>query len=140
MSVFKLDRHLCSWAGLTPADNASASKKKSTRCSKAGQYLKPLLIQCALAASKSKKEPYFAIKYQRLVKKCGRKKAITAIVRMVLTSIYSILLNGEDFHLDDYEATVHLPKQKPVVLTVENTLQFLGEQGVDPETLKLIQQ
>ena len=44
MSVFESDRHLCSWAGLVPANNESVNKKKSTRCSKAGQYLKPLLI------------------------------------------------------------------------------------------------
>ena len=140
MSVFESDRHLCSWAGLTPANNESASKKKSTRCSKAGQYLKPLLIQCALAAVKSKKEPYFQIKYQRLAKKRGKKKAIIAIARMMLTSIYHMLSNDEDFHPDDYEATVNPPKQKSVVLTIDNTLQFLREQGVDPETLKLIQQ
>lgn len=99
-----------------------------------------MLIQCALAAVKSKKEPYFAIKYQRLAKRRGKKKAIIAIARMMLTSIYHMLLNGEDFHPDDYEATVNPPKQKPVILTVENTLQFLREQGSDPETLKLIQQ
>lgn len=139
MSVFESDRHLCSWAGLTPANNESANKKKSTRCSKAGQYLKPLLIQCALAAVKSKKEPYFAIKYQHLAKRRGKKKAIIAIARMMLTSIYHMLSDNEDFHPDDYEATVHPQKQKPVVLTLDNTLQFLREQGADPETLKLIQ-
>ena len=48
--------------------------------------------------------------------------------------------NNEDFHPDDYEATVNPPKQKPVMLTLDNTLQFLREQGADPETLKLIQQ
>lgn len=75
MPVFESDRHLCSWAGLIPANNESTTKKKSTRCSKAGQYLKPLLIQRALAAVKSKKEPYFAIKYQRLSKKRGKKES-----------------------------------------------------------------
>ena len=35
---------------------------------------------------------------------------------------------------------VNPPKQKPVILTLDNTLQFLREQGADPETLKLIQQ
>ena len=55
MSIFESDRHLCSWTGLTPANNESANKKKSTWCSKAGQYLKPLLIQCALAAVKARK-------------------------------------------------------------------------------------
>ena len=100
MSVFGSDRHLCSWAGLTPANNESASKKKSTRCSKAGQYLKPLLIQCALAAVRSRKGPYFAIKYQRLAKRRGGKKAIIAIARMMLTSIYHMLSNGVAFHPD----------------------------------------
>ncbi len=55
MSVFDYDRHLASWAGLTPVNNESANKKHSTRCSRVGQYLKPLLVQCALAAVKSKK-------------------------------------------------------------------------------------
>lgn len=140
MSVFESDRHLCSWAGLTPANNESANKKKSARCSRAGQYLKPLLIQCALAAVKSKKEPYFAIKYQRIAKRRGKKKAIIAIARMMLTSIYHMLSEDKDFRPDDYEATVNPPKQKPTVLTIENTLQFLREQGADPETLTLIQQ
>lgn len=99
-----------------------------------------MLIQCALAAVKSKKEPYFAIKYQRLAKRRGKKKAIIAIARMMLTSIYHILSNNEDFHPDDYEATVHPRKPEKVALTLDNTLQFLREQGADPETLKLIQQ
>ena len=140
MSVFESDRHLCSWAGLTPANNESANKKKSTRCSKAGQYLKPLLIQCALAAVKSKKEPYFAIKYERIAKRRGKKKAVIAIARMMLSSIYHMLSENKDFHPCDYEAIVNPPKQKRVVLTLANTLQFLREQGADPETLKLIQQ
>ncbi len=140
MSVFKSDRHLCSWVGLTPANNKSTNKKKSTRCSKARQYLKPLLIQCALAAVKSRKEPYFAIKYQRLAKRRGKKKAIIAIARMMLTSIYHMLSDNEDFHPDDYEATVNPLKLKPVILTFDNTLQLLRERGADPDTLKLIQQ
>lgn len=98
MSVFELDNHLASWAELTPANNESANKKKSIRCSKAGQYLKPLLVQCALAAIISKKEPYFAIKYQRLAKRRGKKKAIIAIARMMLIIIYHMLSNNVDFH------------------------------------------
>ena len=51
MSVFETSKQLSCWAGLAPANNESASKKKSVRISKAGSYLKPLLVQCALAAS-----------------------------------------------------------------------------------------
>lgn len=62
MSVFEDAKHLCSWCGLAPANNESANKKKSVRIAKVGTYLKPLMVQCALAAVKSKKVPYFAIK------------------------------------------------------------------------------
>lgn len=140
MSVFESDKHLCSWAGLTPANNESANKKKSTRCSKAGQYLKPLLVQCALAAIKSKKNTYYAIKYNRLAKRRGKKKAIIAIARMMLTSIYHMLLNHEEWKPDDYEAIIHPSKPVKVALTLDNVMQFLGEQGADPETIKLLQQ
>lgn len=54
MSVFPSSKHLCSWAGLTPQNNESAGKKKTTRISRAGAYIKPLLVQCALASLKWK--------------------------------------------------------------------------------------
>ena len=41
MSVFPSSKHLCSWAGLTPQNNESAGKKKTTRISRAGAYNKP---------------------------------------------------------------------------------------------------
>ena len=48
MSVFPSSKHLCSWAGLTPQNNESAGKKKTTRISRAGAYIKPLLVtMCA---------------------------------------------------------------------------------------------
>jgi len=75
----------------------------------------------------SRKEPYFAIKYQRIAKRRGKKKAIIAIARMMLTGIYHMLTDNKDFHPDDYEATGNPPRQKPVVLNLSNTLQFLSE-------------
>ena len=68
MRQFESSKHLCSWAGLTPQNNESANKKKTTRIGKAGQYLKPLLIQCAIAASnpRSKLYPEILAKYQIL--------------------------------------------------------------------------
>ena len=139
MSVFDDEKHLASWAGLTPANNESAGKKKSSRCSRAGQYLKPLLVQCALAAIKSKKDPYYAIKYQRLKKRRGHKKAIIAIARMMLTAIYHIIKYGTDFRPSDYDEIVH-PSSKSRVqqFTVENVLQFLKEQGADENALTLL--
>ncbi len=61
MSAFDDSAHLCSWCGLVPANNESAGKKKSTRIAKAGEYLKPMMVQCALAAIKCKSyEPHKA--------------------------------------------------------------------------------
>jgi len=88
----------------------------------------------------STENPYYRLKYEQISKRRGKKRAIIAIARMMLTSIYHILSKGESFHPNDYEATINPPKQKPVILTIENTLQFLREQGADPESLKLIQQ
>lgn len=97
MSIFASSKHLCSWAGLTPTNNESAGKKKSSKISRAGVYLKPLLVQCANAAIKSKADTYFADKYQSIKKRRGHKKAIIAIARMMLTCIFHMLQKGEAF-------------------------------------------
>lgn len=136
MSVFESSKHLTSWAGLTPTNNESAGKKKSVRISHAGQYLKPLLVQCALSAVKSKKEPYFAIKYNRLKKRRGHKKAIIAIARMMLTCIYHMIKSGQDFNPTDYKELTNPKFQtSKVELTVETALQFLASKGLDVSSL-----
>ena len=121
MSVFEDAKHLTSWAGLSPANNESAGKKKSVRISKAGQYIKPLLVQCALAATKSKKEPYFAIKYQHIKKRRGHKKAIIAIARMMLVCIYHMISEEKPFTPSDYTELMnpHFHSEK-VVLNDKN--------------------
>lgn len=100
MAVFKSSKRLCSWAGLTPENNESAGKKKSVHVSRAGVYLKPLLVQCANAAIKSK-IPYFRDKYDRIKKRRGHKRAIIAIARMVLTCIYHMFQKQEVFNPAD---------------------------------------
>lgn len=73
MSIFEDAKHLTSWAGLTPGNNESAGKKKSVRIGKAGQYIKPLFVQCAFSAIRSKKEPYLGVKYRRIKSRRGHK-------------------------------------------------------------------
>ena len=91
MAQFGSSKRLCCWAGLTPGNNESAGKRKSVRISCAGVYLKPALVQVAHVAVKDKTNPYYAIKYVRIAKRRGKKRAIIAIDRMILTAIYSIL-------------------------------------------------
>ena len=54
MSVFPSSKHLVSWAGCCPRNDQSNQKVKSRRVSRAGSYLKPLLVQVANALIKSK--------------------------------------------------------------------------------------
>ena len=91
MSVFPTSKHLRSWAGHTPQNNESAGKKKTTRISRAGAYIKPLLVQCALCAVRTKQFPEIRHRYLALKKRRGHKKAIIAIARMLLTAIYNML-------------------------------------------------
>lgn len=135
MSVFETDKQLACWAGLAPANNESANKKKSVRISKAGSYLKPLLVQCALAAINSKSIPYYRIKYNRIKKRRGHKKAIIAIARMILVNIYHILSTGEFYNPCDIEQIIN-PKPVKKVMTIQNAIEFLQSQGFD--TSKLI--
>ena len=72
MTPFSNSKRLCCWAGLTPGNNESASKKKSVRITRAGVYLKPALVQVAHAAMKSDKLPYYNQKFERIMKRRGK--------------------------------------------------------------------
>jgi len=101
MSQFSNSKRLCCWAGLTPGNNESAGKKKSVRITRAGVYLKPALVQVAHAAVKSNISPYYRLKYERIYKRRGKKRAIIAIARMILTAIYHMFVTGEVFNPSD---------------------------------------
>lgn len=101
MSQFANSKRLCCWAGLTPGNNESAGKKKSVRITRAGVYLKPALVQVAHASVKSNKSPYYQNKYERIYKRRGKKRAIIAIARMILTAIYNMFVTGEEWNPSD---------------------------------------
>ena len=127
MSVFPTSKHLCSWAGLTPQNNDSAGKKKTTRISRAGAYIKPLLVQCALGAIRKKSNPEIRKRYENLKKRRGHKKAIIAIARMLLTAIYNILKKNEPYNPELYAHINTPPKQRTV--SVEEAIFILQRQG-----------
>jgi transposase len=129
MSVFTTSKHLCSWAGLTPQNDQSAGKKKTTRISRAGVYIKPLLVQCALAAIKAKtKHPEVFNRYNALKKRRGHKKAIIAIARMLLTAIYNILKKNEPYKPELYAHSYDtLPEHRAV--STEEAIFILQRQG-----------
>ena len=127
MSVFETSKQLCSWAGLTPQNNESAGKKKTTRIGRAGVYLKPLLVQIALAVSKSDKHVELKSKYQILKKRRGGKKATIAIARKLLTAIWHILSKNEVYNAELYHKADKPPVNRE--LTPEQAFSLLRRQG-----------
>jgi len=128
MTVFGSAKHLCSWAGLTPQSNESAGKKKSVKISRAGVFIKPLLVQCANAAIKDKSCPYFKHRYDSIKSRRGHKRAIIAIARMLLTCIYNMLSRNEAFNPSLYED--RSPKRKREGFSnVDDAIAFLLANG-----------
>ena len=127
MEAFPSAKHLCSWAGLTPTNNESAGKKKSVRVSRAGCYIKPLLVQCANAVVKSNKHPEIRNRYLRLKKRRDHRKAIIAIARMLLTALYHMLKNGENYNAELYRKS-GLPSADREI-TVEQAIIIARNQG-----------
>ena len=127
MSVFPTSKHLCSWAGLTPQNNESAGKKKTTRISRAGAYIKPLLVQCALNAIRAKQFPEVRSRYLALKKRRGHKKAIIAIARMLLTAIYNILKKNEPYNSELYRKADRPPAHREIPL--EEAIYIIQRQG-----------
>ncbi len=134
MSQFCTSKRLCCWAGLVPGSNESGGKKKSVRITRAGVYLKPALVQCAHAAVKSEKYPYYKKKYESLTKRRGKKRAIVAIARMILTAIYQMLSTGEEwapsdlYKIDMPEALIEKQKAK----AIKQALKLLEREGLYP--------
>ena len=127
MSVFPSSKHLVSWAGCCPRNDQSNQKVKSRRISRAGCYLKPLLVQVANALIKSKKHPEFKERYRRIKSHRGHKKAIIAVCKMLLTAIWNMLSKLEPYNPDGF--LEHRPVNEKRVLTKSQALELLRLRG-----------
>ena len=136
MTQFSNSKRLCCWAGLTPGNNESAGKKKSVRITRAGVYLKPALVQAAHAAVKSNKSPYYKAKYERIMKRRGKKRAIIAVARMILTAVYHMLSTGEAWNPTDlYKIDMPEPlKNKQKEKAVKQAMKLLIAEGIIKES------
>ena len=136
MTQFSNSKRLCCWAGLTPGNNESAGKKKSVRITRAGVYLKPALVQVAHAAVKSNKSPYYKAKYERIMKRRGKKRAIIAVARMILTAVYHMLSTGEAWNPTDlYKIDMPEPlKNKQKEKAVRQAMKLLIAEGLIKES------
>ena len=128
MSVFPSAKHLVSWAGCCPRNDKSNFKIKSTRISRAGSYLKPLLVQVSNALVKSNDHPEISHRYHRIRSHRGHMKAIIAICRMLLTAIWHILSGNKPYSPDGF-LQPRPSSMKGMTLTTSQALNLLKSRG-----------
>lgn len=128
MGQFPDENHLSSWAGMSPGNNESAGKKKSSRITHGNKYLRTMLVQFAWAATRTK-NTYLRSKYDSLAGRRGKKRALIAVGHKILIATFFILKDkvaykelGGEFLQDkqkDKQIARHLRILKELGLEIE---------------------
>jgi transposase len=105
MKQFPTAAHLASWAGLCPGNNESAGIIKSCHTRRGNIGLRAVINQCAWAAAHSKNTA-FQSRYQSLLPRCGRKRAVVALGHRLLVTIHTLLSRGTPYTDDGWERSV----------------------------------
>ncbi len=117
---FPSAKKLVSYAGLAPGTRQSAEHTFHGRITKEGnKYIRWVLIEAAQNASRY--DPRLRGFYQRLAARRGRQKAITAVARKILVSIYYVLKRQEEYQGQRDELLEK--KIKRLQQTVDSSLQ-----------------
>src|SRR5207248_3128640 len=113
---FARHEKLASWVTLCPGNNISARKRKHGRTGDAGTYIKPMLVQAAWSAIRTRGR--LQARYNRLVRRFGgdknpaaKKKAITAIAHTLLKIAYQVLKSGTPYQ--DLGADFYTRRESP---------------------------
>ena len=96
MSVFEDEAHLSAWAGICPGNNQSADKRFSTHIGHGNPFLKTVLVQAAVCASR-KRGSYLKDKFFRLKARRGFRRAAVAMAHKILIIVYHMLKSGRPY-------------------------------------------
>jgi transposase len=96
MSVFPSADHLVSWTALSPRQDMSNGKRRSSKTRK-GKWAKTMLVQAAWSAVRHKEPSYLTAKFHRVRSRRGSKKAIVAVAAAMLTAAYHIIKDGTEY-------------------------------------------
>ena len=132
MKQFPNEQHLASWAGMSPGNNESAGKKKSSRTTHGNIYLKTLLVQCGWAATRTK-NTYLRSKYDSLVGRRGKKRALIAVGHKILIAAYFILKDKVAYK----ELGAEFLQDKNKDKRIKRYLKLLTELGAEVEIKKV---
>ena len=94
--INRFDRkdRLASYAGLVPSEYSSGERVVKGHITKHGpSILRFFLVESAQIAIKYTRK--FRVKYNKIVKRLGRKRSIVAVARMIIETVYEMLKNGK---------------------------------------------
>jgi transposase len=89
MAQFPTAANLVSWARLCPRIVQSGTKSRTGPAGKGNPYLKSVLGEAAIAASRT--DTFLGERYRRIVKRRGKRKALVAVARTILVIIWHLL-------------------------------------------------
>lgn len=75
---------------------------------------------------------YYRLKYEQISKRRGKKRAIIAIARMILTAVFQMMTSGEVWNPSDL-FKVDMPevlKERQLSKAVKQASKFLEKQGL----------
>ena len=128
MTQFPTAGHLVSWAKLSPRTIQSGARSRSGKTGKGNPYLKGVLGEAAAAAAKT--DTFLGERYRRLVRRCGKLKALVAIARSILVIVWHLLADpaaryhdlGSGYHASrtdkDKQARNHIRQLEALGFTV----------------------
>jgi transposase len=90
MGRFPSQKHLCSWAKLSPGHYESAGKRASGHTGKGNKWLRAVLVECAHAASHTK-ITYLGTKFRRFARRKGKQRAAIMVAHRLLEAAYFML-------------------------------------------------
>ena len=124
MSRFPSAKHLASWAGVAPGNKQSGGQRLKAHTTKGNTHLRAVLAEVVWVISHTK-DTYLSAQYHRLAHRIGKKKAIVAVSHSLLTIIYHMLQDNEDYHElgSHYFETLDTTRQRD---TAVRRLQALG--------------
>ena len=89
MAQFPSDRHLVSWARLSPRTVQSGPRSRPGNVGKGNRYLKAALSEAA--ASVASTDTFLGQRYRRLAKRRGKQRALVAVARSILVIVWHLL-------------------------------------------------
>ena len=97
MTHFPTSGHLCSWAAACPGQNESTGKRRSGKTRRGNPYLRTLLIESGLAASRAKGTALQS-RYYRVKRNRGHKKAVLAVGHQILEIAFYVMRDAVAYH------------------------------------------